>query len=136
MQCFYFWQYLFNDLSYSKKIGTVGKILECAYIFRSFVFQNSFKKVKKNEKENLLLLTERRYKNNFYINRELDNTWVQKYKNRNSCTSFLFKILPFSSKFWCFYQYPFFILSLKSGGSVFWPLSFFSLVKWLLLCVL
>ena len=60
-------------------VGTVGKILKSAYIFHSFVFQNSFNKVKKNEEENLVLLIERCYENDFYINRELNHTRVQKY---------------------------------------------------------
>ena len=54
-------------------------ILKTAYIFHSLVFQNSSKKVKKNEEEKLLLLTERCYENDFYIYRWLNNTRVQKY---------------------------------------------------------
>ena len=37
------------------------------------------RKWKENEEENLLLLIERCYENDFYINRELNDTRVQKY---------------------------------------------------------
>ena len=83
VQCFHICTKLFKYFSYNKKVGIVGKILKSAYTFHLFVFKNSFKKVKKNEEENLLLLIERSYGNDFYIIRKLNNRAVQKYTGLN-----------------------------------------------------
>ena len=53
--------FLFSAITFqvfvvNKKLGIVGKILKCAYIFHKFVFQNSFKKVKKKEEKKELLV--------------------------------------------------------------------------------